>query len=235
MWVKNLFPWRPVETSRKHQSGLVCVCVCVWANVCLCDLVCALATQLRLLNPTNNETVSNSKGRDRSSMIDVSLCSVKAVDSYKQGRRSPWFPLMTAALTIYQQFVGDIRKGAALCSFAIFTDQPKQKKSEKKRESWSSSLCILLSHASAHALLSTHIIAAVMELFCLLPSCSFSHPFVLSLPLPFSIYQAYFRDLCLPFFGPLHTVHHSWILPSFSHIFCTYIPLLLSFKRAHFR
>lgn len=49
----------------------------------------------------------------------------------------------------------------------------------EKNKSHDPVLCILLSHESAHALLSTHIITAVMELFCLLPLWLFSHPLLL--------------------------------------------------------
>ena len=41
MWVKNLFPWRPVETRRNIKwlvcvSACVCVCMCVCVCVCMC-------------------------------------------------------------------------------------------------------------------------------------------------------------------------------------------------------
>lgn len=74
-------------------------------------------------------------------------------------------------------------------------------KPEKNRESWSSSLRILLSHESAHALLSTHITTAVMELLYLLPPWSFSHPFLLLLS-SYSYVRFSFCHLgsCLPTF-----------------------------------
>ena len=93
-------------------------------------------------------------------------------------------------------------KRTVSCSFCISVDKLIRGDSEREREAWASSLCILLSLESAHALPSTHIIAEVMELFLPPPLLVFS----LSAPLlpPIHMFSrvlchASFHSLCLPF------------------------------------
>ena len=246
MWVKNLFPWRPVETRRNIKwlvcvSACVCVCMCVCVCVCvhvcmneaMCvyartcyDLITVLATQpcIASFPPMMKWTVS--KGRDRSSLIDTTLCSVKAFDL-----RTRATPVRTRANTGTVLLVrtndcsphyppavcGGVRERGDMKREPSHAHSASPwmswcEESRREGESWASSLRILLSHESAHALPSTHIIAAVMELFLpppfffffLLvfslsaPSLPPIHTLARSLPLPFPICHASFRNLCLP-------------------------------------
>lgn len=82
MQVKNPFPWWPAETC-KTIKFFACVWLCVrneWPDGCLCVLRSYHHSALYLIIPTNDETVS--KGRDCSSLIDTSLCSVNVIDSH---------------------------------------------------------------------------------------------------------------------------------------------------------
>ena len=234
--------WRHAETSNGwcvwvHVYVFACVCVCVCVHVCMneamcvyartCyDLITVLATQpcIASFPPMMKRTVS--KGRDRSSLIDTTLCSVKAFDL-----RTRATPVRTRANTGTVLLVrtndcsphyppavcGGVRERGDMKREPSHAHSASPwmswcEESRREGESWASSLRILLSHESAHALPSTHIIAAVMELFLpppfffffLLvfslsaPSLPPIHTLARSLPLPFPICHASFRNLCLP-------------------------------------
>ncbi len=232
--VKSPFPWRAAEPCR-NIKWFACVHVeSEWADVCLHEgsLISALATQLCIssLPPMTWETVS--KGRVCSWLIDMTLCSVKAIDSLAHvgihtnagvvplvppNNCSPHY-LPAVCGCVWER--GDMkREWSPAHSASPWMSWYEESQRKRERESWASSLCILLSHDSAHALPSTHIIATVMELFYLLPfllvfSLSYSH--ALS---PFFVCHASFRSLWLPLSRALF-ICHSWTLPScFCHFF----------------
>lgn len=188
-----------------------------------------------------------SKGRERSSLIDMTLCSVKAFDlhthaTHAHTRTNTGMVLLVRPNDCNPHYLpavcgcvrerGDMKREPSHAHSA----SPWMSWCEESRregESWASS-SILLSHESAHALPSTHIIAAVMELFLpppffarflTLSSVSASYSHACSVPLPFPICHASFRNLCLPL--------SSFVIPELYHLLSAIIFLCISAPPPH--
>lgn len=180
-----------------------------------------------------------SKGRDRSSLIDMTLCSVKAFDLHTRNARThtgmvllvrpnDCSPHYLPAVCCCVRERGDMKREPSHAhSASLWMSWCEE--SRREGESWASSLRILLSHESAHALPSTHIIAAVMELFLpppffarflTLSSVSASYSHARSVPLPFPICHASFRNLCLPL--------SSFVIPELYYLLSAIIFLCIS-------
>lgn len=134
---------------QKHQT--VRMLVCRKVNELLCvyergDLIGALSTQLWVscFPPMTKQSVS--KGRDRSSVIDTTHCSVKAIDFYtrthsdKRRKGSACSPewmqpsLSTSGLWLCAGMCRH-EKRTVSCSFCISVDELMRGESERERES----------------------------------------------------------------------------------------------------
>lgn len=235
--MKNPFPWRPVEICRDIKWFCVRERVeSEWADVCLCADVLGSHQCVSSFPPMTKRSVN--KGRNCSSLIGFLLAEAQStrtrVRIHSNTDAAPLVPPNDCSRRYLPAFFGlcagmwSHEKRTVSCSFCISVDELMRGESERGREREREgvmsqfSLHSSFSHESAHALPSTHIIAAVMELFLPPPLLVFSlsaihshalSPFLLSVTLPSAICVSLSRAL---------SVCHSWT-PASS--FCPFVLL----------